>query len=77
MAKLKTEINSPAMEKRVLHAARVVLGIGRAYLAADFEHGQWWITNLNTGAQYSVVDAEGRQTSDGFGFEQVTQGEED
>lgn len=40
-------------------------------LSADFEHGQWWITDLDTGAQWSVVD-----TSRGYDFEQVTEGEE-
>lgn len=72
---LQTETNTPAMERRVLRAARVLLGHRR--WAADFEHGQWWLTNLDTGAQWSVVDAEGAHTHDGFAFEQVTRGEED
>lgn len=48
----------------------------RRRVSADFEHGQWWITDLDTGAQWSVVDAEGKRAVDGFDFEQVTEGEE-
>ncbi len=39
-------------------------------LQTDFEHGQWWITDRLSGAQWSVHD-----TQNGFGFEQVSQGE--
>ena len=52
---------------------------------SDFEHGQWWITDLDTGAEWSVCDAEGNASTDhlsgkfkregdvfdGFCFEQV------
>ena len=43
---------------------------------SDFEHGQWWITDKRSGAQWSVNDAsvEGRE---GFSFEMVTPPEED
>ena len=38
----------------------------------DFEHGQWWVTELGTGSQWSVADgAEGT-----FDFEQVSIGDE-
>jgi hypothetical protein len=37
-----------------------------------FEHGQWWVSDLDTGAQWSVCDSE----PGGFCFEQVSQGEE-
>lgn len=67
---LKTETNTYAMQKRVLSAARKILK--RRILQADFEHGQWWITNVATGAQWSVVDAEGGHSVDGFDLEQVT-----
>jgi hypothetical protein len=75
-AKLKTETNTQSMERRILKAAGERLG-HRRDLSADFEHGQWWITNRRTGAQWSVVDAEGGPSVDGFDFEQVTQGDED
>jgi len=42
----------------------------------DFEHGQWWVTNLRTGAQWSVVDASGGRSLHGLDFERVTEGEE-
>lgn len=41
-----------------------------------FEHGQLWIHNKKTGASWSVVDAEGGNSVDGFDFEQVAQGED-
>ena len=72
---LNTETNTRAMEQRVLDAATELLG--RARMSADFEHGQWWITDLDTGAQWSVCDAESPDTAEGFCFEQVTQGDED
>jgi len=41
-------------------------------LQIDFEHGQWFITHLPTGAQWSVNDS-----SDGFDFEQISEGDLD
>ena len=72
---LQTETQTVAMERRVYHAARTMLGTRRS-LRADFEHGQWWITDRTTGAQWSVIDAEGAQSVDGFDFERVTEGDE-
>lgn len=74
---LKTEQNRPAIERRALRAARAILGGRRRRLNADFEHGQWWITDLDSGAQWSVVDASGGRSVDGFDLEQVTPGDED
>ena len=37
----------------------------------DFEHDQWWVTELGTGQQWSVAE-----TSDGLDFEQVSDGDE-
>jgi hypothetical protein len=54
----------------------------RARYNADFEHGQWWITDLDTGDQWAVNDAEGSEANgengvfDGFCFEQVTKGDD-
>lgn len=70
---LKCETNTPAVEKHVRRAARHRLGTGR--YQTDFEHGQWWVTELGTGRQWSVVDCE---TADGtfyFDFEQVSEGD--
>lgn len=68
---LQTEQNTQAMERRVLAAARARLRTN--HLQANFEHGQWWITDLRNGAQYSVVDA---NTITGFDLEQVSEGDE-
>lgn len=68
--------NTRAMEKRVLRAARALLPqVKRGRLQADFDQ-QWWVTDLDSGAQWSAIDATGPNTEDGFCFEQVTQGEE-
>ncbi len=76
MKKLQTETNTPAMEKRVRAAARELLCL-QGRIQTDFEHGQWWVTQLLTGAQWSVCDASGPGSSRGFCFEQVTQGDEE
>ena len=67
---LKTETNTPTMERRVLRAARAILGRRRP-LIAFFEHGQWWVEDRNSGGQWSVVDASGGRSVDGFDFEEV------
>lgn len=72
---LKCEQNTPAMMHKVLVAACKYFHT-RKRLQADFEHGQWFITDMMTGAQYSVVDAEGGDSVNGFSFEQVTEGDE-
>lgn len=76
-APLQTETNTPRMERRALRAFRDRMSARRRRLAADFEHGQWWVTDLKSGAQWSVVDAEGGESVDGFDFEQVTLGDEE
>jgi len=73
-ARLKTETNTKRMESAVRGAARKILGKRR--IEADFEHGQWWVTDLDSGAQWSVVDAEGGRAVNGLDFEQVTDDEE-
>ena len=84
---LMTETNTPTMRAKILRAANYRLG--RHRYQADFEHGQWWVTRLATGAQWSVVDCSDPSRSTGRGysaqtkmidyldFEQVTQGDED
>jgi hypothetical protein len=69
---LMTETNTMTMYRRVMRAARYRLGRGR--YQADFEHGQWWVTRLSDGAQWSVVDCE-RDGVAYLDFEQVTQGD--
>lgn len=62
--------NTQAAKKKVASAAAAQFGRGK--MTPFYEHGQWWVENLRTGAQYSVVD-----TSRGLDFEQVTQGDEE
>lgn len=76
--RLKTETDTKAMEKRVRGAfANSGLNQPRRKFDAFFEHGQWWITVLETGRQYSVHDASGPGTSRGFDFEVVTEGDDE
>lgn len=49
----------------------------KARIRSHFEHGQWWITDNDTGAQWSVVDCQTETGDDYYGFEQVTQGDDE
>jgi hypothetical protein len=75
MPKLKTEMHTPEMEERILCAAdsHDLTACHSTAKTADFEHGQWWVTCLPCGAQWSVVDEE--PGVDGLGFERVTNGD--
>jgi len=64
---LKTETNTRAMERRIRRAFRDKYPRGRA--EAHFEHGQWWM--MAGGATWSVVDATGPGSVDGFDFERI------
>lgn len=77
MAQLRSETNTREMGTRVLEAAHEALAISKTDLIASFGYGQWWITQSSTGAQWSVVDAIGFETVDGFGFEQVSELEDE
>ena len=73
---LKCETNTPKMRDKVRIAAKKALR--RQTISADFEHGQWWITDITRGAQWSVCDAEGSKENgvfNGFCFEQVSKDE--
>ena len=77
---LNTETNTPAMEAKILKAVRrALVNPARRYaeFRTFFEHGQWWVEHLPSGAQWSVCDASGPSCPDGFDFEQVTPGSED
>lgn len=71
--KLQCETETKAMERRVRGAFRK-WSRHRSF-ASCYEHGQWWIiesdTAKNDGRTYSVVDASGGDSVDGFGFEEV------
>ena len=76
---LRTEQNTPAMKRRVLKAARKKLLAEKLKIEAYFSHygtqgnGQWFIeTNGYYGpTQYSVEDATGPGSIDGFDFEKL------
>jgi hypothetical protein len=70
---LLSEQNTRAVERLVKRAARSKLGLG---LVTFFEHDQWWVERKATGAVWSVCDAMGPGTVDGFDFERVSQGDE-
>lgn len=64
---LKSDQNNKRIEKRV-RAAATEFGNGRPN-DVFFEHGHWWV---RWGPKnFSVVDAEGPGSVDGFGFEEV------
>ena len=76
--KLKTENPRPSMGQRALASFYETELAKEAHsYNADYEHGQWWITDLDTGRQWSVVDAVGGRSVDGFDFEQVSDGDEE
>lgn len=66
---LNTETNTPAMARRVAKAFRLTFGEHRR-IQTDFEHGQWWVTERGTGAQWAVNDCDGGIAE--FDFEQVS-----
>lgn len=75
---LKCEKNTPSMDKKVLRAAKKNF---QGYQIEDnriytiFEHGHWWIRFFDGIEErertFSVIDAEGIGTVDGFDFEEV------
>ena len=70
--KLKSETNSPAMEVRILRAFQVSDHYEpEDYPSTTFEHGQWWIVLGWSGKVFSVVDATGGSSIDGFDFEET------
>lgn len=72
-AKLRTETHTRTVERAIRRAAQAQL-IGYGRIQADFEHGQWWLTDRDSGAQWSVCDDNSEW---GFCFEQVSQGDEE
>jgi hypothetical protein len=81
---LKTEINTPEMGERIAlafeaWAAPAWDGTGEEPgcpdFTTDFEHGQWWVfasdPSIEHDRTFSVVDAVGGDSVDGFSFEEV------
>ncbi len=74
--RLLAEQDTPEIDARVFDAACLALGVDVSELRTVFEHGQWWVVSEISGAQWSVCDAEGPGSVDGFSFEQVTEADE-
>jgi hypothetical protein len=72
---LKSE--DPKQAQSALNAffqAKNVHPNGRPFFVCHHEHGQLWI-NGRYGLSYSVVDAEGPGSTNGFDFEQISEDE--
>lgn len=67
---LKCETNTPQMAGCILSAAAKRFPCAGPY-DVIFEHGQWWLICGRIGICYSVNDAEGGDSVDGFDFEEV------
>lgn len=69
--KLKCETETVGMHKKIRSAFRWWSRI--RFFECYFEHGQWWVivTLPETTRTFSVVDACGGDSVDGFGFEEV------
>ncbi len=72
---LKTEQNTPGMAQRIIDAWATTPDAATHTGSAAYEHGQHWIICNECGASWSVVDEE--PGIDGFGFEQIADGDED
>lgn len=72
--KLICEKNTQQARALILRAYHAQYGARK--VLAVYEHGQWWVTQPSTGAQWAVNDAEGPGSTGGFCFEQVSAGEE-
>ena len=71
MTRLVTSTNSGRAERAVRSAAARDFGRGRMH--AFYEHGQWWVEDKRTGAQFSAHD----QSPGSIGFEQVSRGDDE
>ncbi len=77
---LNSEKNTPEMDERVraaflASATAAQHGGENANIQTAFEHGHWWVSCVDCGAQWDAVDAEGGASVDGFDFEEVTPGD--
>jgi hypothetical protein len=70
---LNCEKNTKTMQSRIMTVARVHFH-QRKNIYSVFEHGQWYIIRENDegfNSHYSVNDAEGGDSTNGFCFEQI------
>jgi hypothetical protein len=75
---LKCENNSPKIEKEVLKGAKECFknyDIEDNRINAIFDHGHWWVRFFDNSEEiertFSVIDAEGIGTYNGFDYEEV------
>lgn len=71
---LNSTVNTPKMGERVKRAASKIADVNEKHVAVFFEHGNWWVHMVSgklDGAEYSVVDAEGGESVDGFDLEEI------
>jgi hypothetical protein len=62
-------------QEKIFRVARQKLG--RKLFNLHFEHGQWWLEDAGTGAQWSVVECFSVERNEAYiDFEQVTEGKE-
>ena len=73
--RLNCETNTPIMMNRIKRAWREQKRM-RGAVSLVFEHGQWWVQHVVTGAAWSVNDAVLTSGVHTFSFEQVSQGED-
>lgn len=72
---MKSAVQNSQMQNRIIRAFQAKHD--DRTIGAVYEHGQWWVHDFDNGAQWSVIDAEGPGTVDGFDFELVTPGDEE
>jgi ribosomal protein S27E len=73
---LECQTDTPEVEGRVLEAFKAMEGTYHQNPETVFEHDQWYVNCKTCGAQWSVNDAEGPGSIDGFCFEQISEGDE-
>jgi predicted cupin superfamily sugar epimerase len=73
---LRTETNTPKMQRLIVKEAQYALSSHRRKLQMDFEHGHWWATCRKCGMQWSVVDCATEAGREYFDFEEVSAGDE-
>lgn len=76
MSTLKSSQNTAARETEIRDLFCGWQYEGHENMSPVFEHGQWWIVCSPCGASWSVCDAEGPGTVNGYCLEQIDQGDE-
>ncbi len=76
---LQSTVNDQETEERIFNAflASNHATDDEKFYESFYEHDQWWILHKPSGRTWSVVDAEGGSSIDGFDFELITEGEEE